>query len=129
MVQNQTIINFKQSYIYDVPINIHRAPQVGDRFRFTGEVKVIEHFEDRCIDLPIFEEIHTSDLITISVSTLMHSSGTIRIFLKNFNTVGKALERAMTAKVIFNVVGETVTDETFDGELRKVRTLIINCEN
>lgn len=122
-------INFRQSCIYNLPINTTRPAQVGDKLLFTGEVR-ISTFQGRSCEKPIFTDLVTGDEVVMPISTLMRAKGTIKLFIKDFDTVGEVLEVALQLKVVFNITGETFSiKETPNGLQVRVRSLTIDREN
>lgn len=127
-MMTQQYITLNQSIVRNLPVNSSRAPQVGDILTFTGEVKVV-HFPHKQVELLVFHDRVTGDEVTMSVSALMRAHGTVRLFFKNFNIVGDALETALRAKVVFRVEDIELREMVTPGGVIRVKTLTIDCEN
>lgn len=131
MAQQYTTLKYitlDQSNVRNRPINASRAPEVGDILAFTGKVKVVE-FNHRMVELLVFTDQITGDEVTMNVSTLMHAHGTVRLFFKNFSYVGEAMERAISAKVLFCVNDIETHEREIPGGTVRLKTLTIDCEN
>lgn len=114
------ILNISQSDIFNSPVNTLRLAQVGDRLRL---------YEAWCETL-IFIDLNTGDEVEMSVTDLTRAQGTVRLLLKNFDTVDEVLKVAYNAKVIFNISKIEMSTKQFPtGEQVRVSTLTIDCEN
>lgn len=119
------IIPLHDSEILDMPTFSSRTPEVGDCLIFTGKI-MKSIYGDR----PLFEDLHTGDLVNISIGLLLSANGTIRDFIHNFDNVGEVLKVAYKAKVSFTVVAERFGKKTLpNGSTVNFRRLTINCEN
>lgn len=122
------IINPSQSNIFNSPMIAPRPARVGDRLRLY-EVRV-SWFRGCTCETLIFIDLNTGDEVEMSVTDLTRAQGTVRLLLKNFDTVEEVLKVAYNAKVIFNISKIEMSTKQFPtGEQVRVSTLTIDCEN
>lgn len=86
------IINIENSSIAQILVPQTEPLQLGNVFMFHGNI-LREHRPDGIIyERILVKDINNDNLYAISASQLIHAKGSIRKFIRNYDTLGEALE-------------------------------------
>lgn len=127
-MMTQQYIDFNQSNVRNLPINLSRAPRVGDILIFTGVVKVVE-FNNTEHELLVFIDHTTDDEVTMSAGALMHAHGSVRSFFKKFSCLGDAMDRAISDGALFYVNRVEIREMETPSGTTRIKTFTIDYEN